>query len=440
MKRILGSLTVLAHMRGQKRLPYGSRPDIEAARDARVRAMVLHAARSVPHYREWFAREGLDPRAIRGAEDLVRLPLLARDTVRSDPRRFLSESRAAQGALTFLTSGSTGAPLEVHHDRTSLLANIAYGERERAPVIALTGGAFRPRELYVGYETSNFRKVIAFYAANTRLPRPKRRPVSMTAPFEEIVAALNAEKPDLLTAYGGFLDVFYRTVAARGVAVHAPKVVMYMGERLPPERRAWIETEVGARVLSRYCSVEAFKVGYFCEAGTGFHLHDDLCHVRILRPDGSEAALGEEGEIVISNLVNRATVLLNYPTGDMAALRAEACACGRSLRVMSEVQGRLEDMLPLASGETLHPRAIWAAFKDDRAVLQYQLTQHALDRFELKLVTADDASFPASRERALDRLRLLLGRSAAIEVTRHAELGRSERERSGKFRAVESRI
>lgn len=440
MKRLLGSLTVLAALRGQKRLPFRSWPEIEAARDARVRRLLPYAARTVPYYRELFRSLRLDPREIRGARDLARLPLLDRDALRRAPRRLLSESSEARGALAFLTSGSTGAPLEVHHDRRSLLENIAYGERERAPVIALSGGGFRPKELYVGYATSNFRKVTAFYAANTRLPRPRREPISMTAPFEAIVAALDAARPDVLTAYGGFLDVFYRTVAARGVRVHAPKVVMYMGERLPAERRAWIEEELGARVLSRYCAVEAFKIGYFCEPGTGFHLHDDLCHVRILRPDGSEAAPGETGEIVISNLVNRASVLLNYPMGDLASLSETPCACGRRQRLMSEVEGRLEDMLPLPSGESLHPRAIWAAFKDDRAVLQYQLIQHALDRFELRLVTDHEGAFPASRERALAALRELLGADAAIEVSRHDELGRAERETSGKFRAVESRL
>jgi phenylacetate-CoA ligase len=440
VKRILGSLVVLRHLRGQKRAPFAPWPRIEAARDARVRHIVRHAAQSVPHYRELFARLGLDPREIRTAGDLARLGLLDRATVRRDPSRLLSQSRAAEGALSFLTSGSTGTPLEVHHDRESLLANIAWGERERASVIALCGTGFRPRELHIGYANSNFRKVLAFYAENTRLPRPRRTPISMTLPFEAILAELEAVKPDVLTAYGGFLDVFFRTVEARGLRVHRPKVVMYVGERLPAERRAFLERELGARVLSRYCSVEAFKVGYFCEAATGFHIHEDLCHVRVVRPDGRDAAPGEAGEIVISNLVNRASVLLNYPTGDVAALSAQPCPCGRSQRLLSEVEGRLEDMLPLPTGETLHPRAIWAAFKDDRTVLQYQLTQLALDRFQLKLVTAREADFTPSRERALLALRPLLGGSAAVDVTWHAELGRAERERTGKFRAVESRV
>jgi len=437
MRRIWGNLVVLASLRGQKRTPFLPRPQLDALRDARVRRIVAHAAQTVPHYRELFAREGIDPRWIRGAADLERLPLLDPQLVRREPARFLSDSRRARGALSFLTSGCTGQPREVRHDRRSLLANIAYGERERAPVIALCGGSFRPRELYIGYETSNFRKVLAFYQANTRLPvKPRRTPVSMLASFDDIVRAINEVRPDLLTAYGSFLDVFFRTVEARGVEIHRPKVIMFMGEALPSDRRAWIERELGARVLSRYCATEAFKIGYFCEAATGFHLHEDLCHVRV----GAASRPGEAGEVVISNLVNYATVLLNYPMGDVATLSADACPCGRTQRVLSEVQGRVEDVLRLPGGATLHPRAVWAVLKDDRSILQYQLIQHDLGRFELKLATLDAATFAPARERALRALRPLLGADAELQASWHEDLGRSERERTGKFRAVESRL
>ncbi len=192
--------------------------------------------------------------------------------------------------------------------------------------------------------------------------------------------------------------------------------------------------------MSRYCSVEAFKIGYFCERGTGFHLHDDLCHVRVVRQDGTSCQPGEAGEIVISNLVNHATVLLNYPTGDVASLAGHACPCGRTHRLMSEVEGRLEDMVPLASGAQVHPRAVWAAFKDDREILQYQLVQHELRRFELKLVTATPHAFSAASHRARTALGGVLGDDAVIDVVHELELGRLERAANGKFRAVESRV
>jgi phenylacetate-CoA ligase len=215
--------------------------------------------------------------------------------------------------------------------------------------------------------------------------------------------------------------------------------VMYVGETLPVGRREWIERQFGARVMSRYCAVEAFKIGYFCDEGTGFHLHDDLCHVRVLSADHTDARPGEAGEIVISNLVNYATVLLNYPMGDIAALPDRSCPCGRTHRLMTELQGRREDMLPLPNGEHLHPRAVWAVFKDDRAVLQYQLIQHDLRRFELKMETASLEVFAQSAARARGALHALLGGDAEIHVTRDSDLGRAERARTGKFRTVESR-
>ena len=439
MKRWLGSAVVLAHLRGQRRIPFLPREELERIRDARVRRIVAHAAATVPYYRQLFRDHGIDPRGVRTAADLDRLPRLERDLVRAEPHLFRSESVRSRGALALRTSGSTGTPLEVHHDPRSVLANIAFGERERQAVIALCGTGFRPRELHVGYETSNFRKILAFHEANTLMPRPRRTQLSMLLPLDDIVATIDRERPDVLTAYGTFVDLLFRTVAARGLAMHRPKVVMYMGEALSWDRQRDLERDFGVRVMSRYCAVEAFKIGYYCEDRTGFHVHEDLSHLRVVRPDGSDAAPGERGEVMLSNLVNHATVLLNYPMADVASFKPEPCSCGRSFRLLAEVEGRAEDNLPLAGGAVLHPRAIWAALKDDLDVLQYRLVQHEIDRFELALATADEPAFVRASARAHTALAALLGRGAAIEIVRRAELGKEQRERTGKFRAVESR-
>jgi len=426
---------IAANVRGQRRVPFLPRDELESARDERVRQTVLHAAKSVPYYRDWFARSGVDPREIRSADDLDRLPLLDRELVRADPLRFVSEPELSRRPLSFLTTGSTGTPLEIYHDRRSLLLNIPFGEREREPVIEMCGGSFRPKELYVGYETSTFKKVTAFYLASTLLPRPRRRMLSVLEPAEAVARITKTERPDVLASYGGWIDLFFRTVAARGIDFHPPKLIVYMGEALPPGTRALIETEFGIPVLSRYNAVEAFKVGFYCEHRTGFHLHEDVCHVRVVHPDGQTAAPGEQGRVVISNLVNRGSVLLNYPIGDLASMSGERCPCGRTLKLLSELDGREEDVLPLADGSFVHPRAVWQVFKGDRAVLQYQLTQHESQRFELTLTTLDEPAFQRSLGRALPELERLLGAGAVIDVHRRSDL---EPRRAGKFRAVAS--
>jgi phenylacetate-coenzyme A ligase PaaK-like adenylate-forming protein len=144
-RKLYGNAVIAAYLRGQQRIPFLPRPQLEAMRDRRIRHIVTYAARTVPYYRDWFARAGIDPREITGAVALDRLPVLDRELVRAEPRRFLAEGPASRDALSFLTTGSTGTPISIHHDRRSLLANIAFGERERGPVIHGCGGSFRPR-------------------------------------------------------------------------------------------------------------------------------------------------------------------------------------------------------------------------------------------------------------------------------------------------------
>ena len=436
VRRAYGSVVVAANVRGQRKVPFLPREEVERRRDRGVRRTVAYAAATVPFYRELFASEGIDPREIEGARDLERLPILDRELVRRQPELFLSGARRARNALTFFTAGSTGTPLRVHHDRRSLLANLGFGERERAPVIEGTGGSFRPKELYVGNETSTMRKVIAFYEESTFMPvRPRRRFVSVREPIEEIAAITRAERPDLLVGYGGWIDLFFKTVAARGLEIHRPKLVMYMAEALPHGGREHIEGAFGIPVMSRYSAAEAFKIGFYCEQRTGFHLHEDLTHVRVVDAEGAAAAPGEVGQIVISNLVNRASVLLNYPVGDLGSIAAEPCACGRSFRVLSELEGRVEDILLLRDGRFVHPRAVWQVFQGDGDVLQYQLTQHAPDSFELRLATVDDPAYARAEARALPQLQSLLGPDAVVDARRVAEL---DLRGDGKFRAVAS--
>jgi phenylacetate-CoA ligase len=436
--RLYGSSVIAACALGQQRIPVLPRKKLDALRDRRVRSIVRYAAANVPYYHDMFASSGLDARDVRGVAELDQIPVLEKEFVRDNPELFRSTARPARNALHFLSSGSTGRRLETHHDRRSVLANIAFGERERRPLNQVAGGGFRPKELYVSYETSTFKKVISFYAENTlRAVRPRRVFLPLSTPIEEVIDVMNAEQPDILVGYGGWVDLFFKTLAARDLDVHLPKVVMYIGEALPPGGREYIETRFGVTVLSRYNAVESFKIGYFCEAVSGFHVHEDLCHLRIIDADGAPVPTGTHGRLVLSNLVNRATVLLNYPIGDVAAWAEHACPCGRTFRLLSELSGRVEDLVRLPNGRHVHPREVWAIFKGDVEVLQYQLVQYELGRFTVFLSTLDQAAFERASARALPGLRQLLGSDVDLEIRwRDPATARDKK----KFRAVESRI
>jgi phenylacetate-CoA ligase len=431
LTRARGTLTIVTHLPGQRGAHYRPRAEVEAARDARVLSAAGYAARSVPYYRDLLAREGIDAREVRTAGDLRRLPVVERAAVQASPEAFRARARAGRSAIEFRTTGSTAMPLVVHHSRSSLLANIAYGERERLVEQAFLARRRQYSAFDVRATGGTLPRVQAFYAASSYRPfRPRRRDVSVDDPPRAVIAAINEARPEVIRSYGGYLERLFRVAAATGELRHLPTVVSYAGDTMSDGGRALIEREFGIPVLSAYNAVESFKIGFTCERRSGFHLHEDLCDVRIVDGAGREVEPGERGEVVISNLVNRATVLLNYRLGDVARLEHEPCECGRTTRRLVDLEGRVDDIIELGSGEYVYPTRVWRVFRERPEILRYQLIQHELERFELRVVAADVPTADRAATEAVDELRSVLG-GADVVLTRFEDLPNGP---GGKFR------
>ncbi len=440
LERLYGTAVVARHLIAEWRVPYLSAEAIGQVRDQRLRRIVDYAAASVPFYRDFFHQGGIDPADIRSVDDLQRLPLIDRETVRQKPQAFVSQSKWGREAIPFTTSGTTGTPLTVFHDRYSLLANVAIGQREKEVDRQVLGRGGRRRKVSIGSTHATTRDKAAVWIRKISfVPAGRGRgTISFLEPIEHIIDVINERRPVVIRCFAGsYLEMLFKTVAARGVRMHLPRAAFYRGDTLSDAGRRLIEDHFGVRVLSRYNAVEAFKIGFTCAERTGFHLHDDLTHVRIVDPQGQTMAPGERGEVVISNLFNRGTVLLNYRLGDVATLSEQRCGCGRNLRLLSYLEGRLADQIILPDGRFVHYGAIWYMFNARNDVLQYQLIQHELQRFELKVVTADRATFDAIVGELVDELRGLVGQSAVVEAAYYERL---EPSASGKFRIVVSLV
>jgi phenylacetate-CoA ligase len=434
LERVRGTLTILRTLPGQRRAPYLPRERIAELRDARVRETVRYAAETVPYYRDFFAREGLDPREIGSAEDLARLPWIDNPTVCEDHERFRAQSPAGNEAVQFRSTGtSTGVPLYVYHDRRSLLANIAYSERERAVEAAFCRKRYRYSGVDIYFGPATIKRVQAFYGAASFRPfRPEHHQLTIETPIDQVVEAVNRIRPDVIRSYGTYLETVLRIVAARGARIHVPKVFVYAGDAMSREGRSFVEQHFGVPAVSLYNAVEAFKIGYFCEARDGFHLHEDLCHVEVVGEDGRPVRTGESGELVISNLVNRGTVLLNYRIGDLGRLTAEPCACGRTSRRLADLEGRVAEVVHLPNGNIVHQYSVAGVFRRFQGVIRYQLVQHEPDRFELRVMTVDGSTFDRIAGDLSGEFRGLLG-GAALDVTYEEP---AEPDHWGKFRRL----
>jgi phenylacetate-CoA ligase len=411
-------------------VPFWPEERVRTRADARARAIADYAAAHVPYYRRLFR-----PGEIRGVADLAELPLLDKAAVRDDPAAFRSSAPDASEGLSLRTTGSTWEPLTVFHDRCSLLLNIAFAERERAVETHFVGRSFRyvALDLGLGRTITTPQEVRAFYDRACYRPlRPRHHAAGVDEPLEDVVATLARLQPDVLRGYGTYIELLFRTAEARKLELHRPRVAVYTADGMTDEGRRLVEERFGVPVLSQYSAVEAFRIGYFCEERSAHHLHEDLCALSLVGANGRPVPDSEPGEVVVSNLVNRGTVLLNYRLGDVARIVPGRCACGRTSRLLSAVEGRTSQVVRLPDGSVVHPFAVWAPMKLLDGVVRYQLVQHESDRFELRLQTVDRATYDSVAARVTTELRTIL-RGATVEPTYHDRL---EQGRGGKFSPV----
>lgn len=401
-----------------------------------MRSMVRHAATTVPFYRDAFHRSGADPGDFRDLEDLARLPLVTPGDFQRTPEAFASTRFGEADGVKVMSGGSTAEPKAVRHDPGALLANAAHGERERSIVARIVGRPIGYRETVIAPPFASVFEVQRFVRECVLLPERlgvRREYLSLLDPVEENAPRLAAFRPHVVQTYGSYAGPLLRALHERGEVPEELRVLTYSSDALPPADRRFAEDELGVSVLSTYQAVEAFKIGFECGEGSGLHLNVDLYPVRVVDGEGGAVPRGETGSVVVSNLVNRATVFLNYRIGDRAALVDGACPCGRTLPRMTFPDGREEDWVEGPHGRRAHPQAVTTLFTDEREIRTYQVLQPSPGRFELLLV----GTSTVDRDRAETRLRAKFtdrfGAEAVVEARWVDELERSP---GGKIRAV----
>ena len=416
-RRAAWSTRLLWRAPREARFPFRSPEAIERAQRRRLAETVAHAHEHVPYYRETMRRLGLGPGDFQTAEDLARLPLIEREQLQGDPEYFVSDAYPLDRYLRFRSGGSTGEPVTIFRHPVALFEGAAHRERLRSIVAAAAGRRFRLRQAEIFLPQSAGAR--RWFNRNTLIPsalRIRRLELSMLDPPAEQIAALEAFEPDSIASFGSYLEALFAHIQSTGGKVHLPKVATYSADELSEGARRLITAELGVPVLSAYRAIEAPHIGFECGAHPGYHLNVDLCPLRIVSPDGEDLPAGQTGDVVVSHLFARGTVLLNYRLGDRAARLGTGCACGRNLPLLSYVRGRTDEWLVRADGEPIHGQAVRDLMRMREDVLCYQVVQESPSLVRGSFVTAGGCDRGELGDWVRRRFRERLGAGVEVEV------------------------
>lgn len=440
LRKSYWSAFTLWHLRDEARLPYHPPGTLVALQNRRVKSIVAHAYNTVPYYRRVMDEAGLHPADFHTAQDLAKLPIQTGAQLARDPLQFRSSRFANQAVVTLQSSGTSGHPKLIAYDPAALFVALAHGHRQRLVLRRFVGKTVGYREMDAVRSTGSSVILRNFFDAYSWTPGGidlKRKVLNAEDSLETNIARINTFRPDVIRGYATYIGAIFRRAHERGVEIVPPKVICYGSDRLSDFDRQLVESEFGVNVISTYQAVEALRIAFQCELGDGFHISMDDVAVRAVDADGRDVPPGVAGEIVISNLLNRATVLLNYKLGDMVTLATSPCTCGRTLPLLERIEGRADDLIVVGDGRVIHPLVVLAELRTVRGVIQVQLIQESLEKFSLRAVCSAQIDWRQARAEVDRVLRRLFGDEIDVHVERVETIAP---ERGGKVRAIISRM
>lgn len=164
---------------------------------------------------------------------------------------------------------------------------------------------------------------------------------------------IRQKRPTVLYGYASALVRFAEFVQTRRLDDIKFSGVISSAEVLYPSQREIIERTFGCGVIDRYGTRELGGIACECQEHMGLHISAENVYVEILR-DEVPVPIGEEGDIVVTNLNNYGMPFIRYHIDNIGQLSDVECRCGRGLPMLQTVHGRVSDLFKTKSGRTIH--------------------------------------------------------------------------------------
>ena len=359
--------------------------------------MLALCARGHPYYRRRWAEAGIDVGAVRGVDELERLPLTSKQELMADPESFrlsLPDLPLHERVLweVIYTTGTTSEPTPVYnttHDYHAYLyqarkvAEIS-GIRDSDVIANLFPLTQAPMGAFLRSVTNAYAAGAAIFAA---LPGAPHGGFDVHRPLEDAVRLVALHRATILWGIPSFI----RRVLLRAIELKADfrsvRMCAITGEASTPAMREEIRRclrELGAQgsmVLDRYGSTEMGAFAQCREDGDWHNPTPELQYHEIVDPQtGRRLPDGERGMLAVTHLDRRGTVLVRFLVGDVVSLVRTPCpACGRSGdRVVGPV-ARGNDLVKV-KGMLVNPAVLLEALDAIRGVQEFQVVVRRQDQ------------------------------------------------------------
>jgi len=395
------------------------RDKILELQNQRLQQLVKHAYDNVPYYRRIFDERSLKPFDIQGGEDLLKLPLLTKELIKSHYNELMARGFAAREIVPLTTGGSTGEPMSFYRTRHDQLNwGFAAAQRTHGWAGCKLGDKVAKLTVRRPYKSTmhKFSRISKQILQRTMLLDAKEMSTKILPLYFK---KLQAFQPEFITGYPNAIELLARFIEREGKPGLRPKAIITGAEQLYDYQQELFHKVFECETFRYYSSWEAHAIAAECAEHSGYHIAAENLVVEIVDDEGNPVPTGGDGRIVITNLHNYAMPFIRYDIGDLGVGSDSVCSCGRGLPLLAKLSGRTTDVILTRTGKTVPGTALLHVFLTPLDIEQFQIVQESYDKVVIKLVMDKECTKEHLDElaaRIMNRYKLLLGEEMDISV------------------------
>lgn len=413
---------------------YLDKKKIREMQEQKLNCLLKIAYYNVPYYSKLFNGHNIRLSDISGVEDLNKIPVLEKETVKKYRNQFISKNVKRKHLIAESTGGTTGTPLVIYYSKDEIKYIYAFSEARVKHWAGVRSGDKLASFLHgVDAFVPISQTEPPFWRWNKAYNQLLFSVFHMNENnLKYYVKKYNEFQPKIIQGYTSAIDAFAQYIIKNKIQVFTPKAILVSSETLFDSQRKNIEKAFQCKVFNSYSGAENVSHISQCEYGR-LHVNPELSITEFVKVKGTD----NKFEIIGTNLFNHTMPLIRYRTGDIITLSTEnQCPCKRNFPLIESIEGRMDDMLTTPDGQYIGSASMSVAIELVNNIQAVQFVQNTQDEIIVKVMKQE--KFNKSDLRLLrNRLKERLGNKVSIKVVFVKQI---QRTRAGKFKFILSNI
>ena len=385
-----------------------SKQELDSFRNEKMRKLIDHCYKNVPYYQRIMADRRLTPKDFKSVEDLCKLPILTKDTLRACAQELQAHNASRMKVSLAITGGTTGEPIRVCRDwncqawgSMCFERGLKWGGREaNESRIMLFGGS-----LGISKQRLTMR-IGSYFRGDLFLPAFELRESNVLHYAERI----RKSGSQFLVGYSSAIYRLATLLIQQGQKVKL-KAVFPTAELFLPEWAQATGDAFDCPILPFYGCGEVNSLGYSTPKQSGYLVPDEHAVIEVMTNDSSY--FYGDGRFLITDLDNYAMPIIRYLNGD--AGKVSPPDGGYPFNRIERLDGRFNSLLMTDSGDLISGVIGTHVFRHTVSVKRYQIVQEEPLRVVIKIVPEVEIT-EGDRELILEQFSRHLGSKMKITI------------------------